>query len=455
MRRFALSLPVLCSLLIAQPAKALSRDQVEATLLAAVTQVSNQYVDPLDTRSLAVHGLRALAELPDAAARKPAIEQAVIAQDQAQGVAPQTRILADQILRFADGPPREAALAAALRGMMGSLDSYSRLAAPAELAPPPASVGLELSIKNGQLTVARPLPGSPAEQAGILAGDVIFSIDGRQTAGLPLSEAVALLRGAPGSSPALLLQRPGAARDIMLQPVRGPVQAPASVRWDLQGSVALIRVANFDSKTGGQLRAALDAARASTPLTGLVLDLRGNSGGLLDAAEQVAGMVLPDGLEIGSLRGRTPDNERVLHGRNSRLPHDVAVVTLVDARTGAGAEIVAAALQDHGRALLIGQKTAGAGTIQTVLPLPEGQGALLLTTARVLRFNGESLAPAGVTPDVLLDTESGKFSIRSELAADFNTVLIKKWQSALPAAPAGTDLALMAALTALTFADER
>lgn len=455
MRRALGALLLAGAAVLASPASALSCLEIEATLAAAMTQVADQYVDPVGSRMLAVHGLRALAVLPgaDAPARRAAIEQAVQAEHQAEGLAPQTRILADEILRFGDGAAREAALYAALRGMMASLDPYSRVASRAELAPPPASVGLELSLRNGALTVVRPLPGGPGERAGIQAGDIVVSVDGQPTAGLPLPEAVALLRGATGTRPALALRRPGTAGTagtIMAQPERGPVQAPPTVQWERDGAVALIRVSGFDSRTGAQLRESLDAAaRAGAPLAGLVLDLRGNAGGLLEVAEQVAGMALPEGATIGGLRGRTPANAHPLRARDALLPHDVAVVVLVDQRTGAGAEIVAAALQDHGRALLIGAQTAGAGTIQTVLPLPAEQGALVVTTARVYRANGTRLDAAGVTPDMLLDEATRRITVRADLAADFNSALAQRVRTAVARAPAGADTARLAALTAL------
>lgn len=452
MRRSLRVLLLAGAVALAFPAGAMSRPEIEATLAAAMTQVVDQYVDPVASRALAVHGLRALAALPgaDTPTRRAAIEQAVQAEQQAEGLAPQTRILAGEILRFADGAAREAALNAALRGMMASLDPYSRVATRAELAPPPASVGLELSLQDGALTVERPLPGGPGERAGIQAGDIVVSVDGRPTAGLPLPEAVALLRGATGTRPALTLRRPGTVGTVMAHPERGPVPAPPSVRWERDGTVALIRVSGFDSRTGAQLRESLDAAaHAGAPLAGLVLDLRGNAGGLLDVAEQVAGTVLPENAAIGSLRGRTPANARALRARDHLVPHGVAVVVLVDRRTGAGAEIVAAALQDHGRALLIGAKTAGAGTIQTVLPLPADQGALVVTSARVYRANGARLDAVGVTPDMLLDDATRRITIRADLRADFNNALAQRVRTAVATAPAGADTARLAALTAL------
>ncbi len=457
--RPALALLLACGIALAPPARAQSRQQVEGTLAAALTQLTDQYVDPLDSRALAVHGLRALAALPGAAddARKASIAQAIQAEDKAAGITPQTRILADEILRFDAGAPRAAALEAALRGMLASLDAHSRVATRAEMAPPPASIGLEMSMQQGALTVERPLPGSPGERAGIQAGDIIASVDGRPTAGLPLPEAVALLRGAPGTRPQVVIQRPGAAAPLVMHPVRGPVQAPPSVRPEWAGAVAVIRISAFQSQTGEQLRTALDTAIAGNgaPLAGVVLDLRGNSGGLLEATQDVAGAVLAEGTRLGSLRGRTPPNTVTLVARHGRLPHDVPMVILVDARTGAGAEIVAAALQDHGRGLLIGARTAGAGTIQTVLPLPDAQGALVVTSARVYRSDSTPLDRDGVTPDLLLDSATGRITVRAAIAADFNQPMAQRIRAALAAAPAGADLARLAALTALQGAGRR
>ncbi|WYX25332.1 S41 family peptidase [Achromobacter xylosoxidans] len=337
--------------------------------------------------------------------------------------------------------------------MMTGLDPYSRVASRAELAPPPASVGLELSIRDGALTVVRPLPGGPGEQAGIQAGDILTRVDGRATAGLPLPEAVALLRGAPGTRPMLTLRRPGTAGAIMAQPVRGPVQAPPTVRWELDGAVAVIRNSAFDSRTGGQLRDAVDAAAtrcraAGGPGAGPARQRRraarrGRGGRRPGAARRVR--------DRQPARPR-PDNVRALRARDPLVPRGVPMVVLVDGRTAAGAEIVAAALQDHGRALLIGAKTLGAGTIQTVLPLPAGQGALIVTTHRVHRASGARLDGTGVAPDMRLDEAKRRITVRDDIAADFNGALAQRVRDAVAGAPAGADVALLAARAALAHA---
>ncbi|WP_454690249.1 S41 family peptidase [Achromobacter aloeverae] len=462
MRIRKLLLPVACAIFMAATAPAAAaapstQAEIGTALAAVVNRITEQYVDPVDARTLSVQGLRGLDALAANAppeqgqARRQAIDRAIQAEETAAGVAAQTGIVADEIMRFSAGAERDAALEAALRAMMTSLGPYNRLASPAEMAPPPASVGLELSRRDDALTVVRPLPGSPGERAGIQPGDVILSIDGRPAKDLPLPEAVALLRGAPGSSPALEIRRAGAAQALVVHPVRGPVQPPPSLRWTLHGDVAVIGIRAFDNTTQENFRVAIRAAalRADTSLGGLVLDLRGNAGGLLDVAQALGGMLLPPGLRIATLRGRTEANARRLVARQQDVVEGLPMVVLVDSRTGAGAEIVAAALQDHGRALLIGQKTAGAGTIQTVLPLPDGLGAMVLTTARVYRPNGARIETAGVTPDLLLDPATGQLTVRPDLAPDFNEALAKHVAEALASAPPGSDLAQAAALAAI------
>lgn len=432
------------------PAAAAPRDQVETTIVMAAAQVAEHYVDVVEPRSLFMHGLRGLGSAAgeSRSSRRRSLDAAMQAGATAIGFKPQADILIAEIMRFRAGRERDAALTAALRGMMAGLDPHSRLAVPAEMQPPPASVGLELTVKSGALTVVRPLPGGPGERAGLQAGDVLVGIDGRSTTGLPLPEAVALLRGAPGTSPALKIERPGALAPLTLRPVRGPVQAPPSLRWDLEGRIVVIKIGAFDGNTRTNMQSALDAAasRAGGPLEGLVLDLRGNAGGLLDAAEQLGGMMLPAGTEIANLRGRTPANARRLVSRQGDVVSGLPIAVIVDGRTGAGAEIVAGALQDQGRALVVGQKTAGAGTIQTVLPLPEGQGALIVTTARVHRATGAALDGAGVAPDLVLDAESGLLTPRSGIGSKLDAGTESEVASAVSAAPSGTDTARLAAI---------
>ena len=445
-------LALLVSLTLSGVALAGPREDIEGKLTAAVVQIQAHYVDPIDARQIVISGLRGLAPLAQAAGgtRPDSLDQAISAQAKAAGVTPQVRILTDELMRFS-GKERDAAVNTALNAMLTGLDSHSRLVAPVEFKPPPASIGLELKMEQGRLTVVRALPGGPAEQAGLQPDDVIVSVDGKATAGMRLAEAVTLLRGELGTRTELRVQRPGEAAPLVMTPERAPVPAPPTLTWETQERVALIRITAFNTTTSADFRAALKAAtdEAGAPIQGLVLDLRGNAGGLLDVAEHLGSLLLPPGTVIATLRGRSPLNERRLTARDGDILPGVQISVLVDGRTGAGAELVAGALQDHGRALLIGARTTGAGTIQTVLPLPRDEGGMLLTSARMLRPTGRPIEQAGVTPDLLYDAQTHVFAVREDLAAGFNKRIERRIQAAVARAEPGADLPRIAAVAAL------
>ena len=446
-------LALLVSLALPGTVLAGPREDLEGKLTAAVVQIQAHYVDPIDTRRVVIAGLRGLAPLAQAAgaARAASLDEAIRAQDKAAGVTPQVRLLTDELMRFPAPQARDAAVQTALNAMLNGLDPQSRLIAPVEFKPPPASVGLELKMEQGRLTVVRALPGGPAEKAGLRADDVITSVDGRPTEGMGLAQAVSLLRGEVGTLTQLQVRRAGETAPLEIQAERAPVPAPAALTWDIEGRVALVRITAFNATTGADFRAALEAAaaQAGAPVQGLVLDLRGNAGGLLDVAEHLGSLLLPPGTVIATLRGRSPMNERRLTARDGDILPGVQISVLVDGRTGAGAELVAGALQDHGRALLIGARTTGAGTIQTVLPLPRDEGGMLLTTARMLRPTGTPIDQAGVTPDLLYDAPTGLFAVREDLVSGFNKRIERRIQAAVARAEPGADLPRVAAVAAL------
>ncbi|SOE50419.1 Carboxyl-terminal protease [Orrella dioscoreae] len=439
-------LALLAALTIPFAAWAGPREDIEETLTAAVVQIQSHYVDAVSTRQVTLAGLRSLAPLLQPAA----LQLAIRTQEKAKGVTPQVRVLTDTLMRVPDSE-REAALKAALRGMLAGLDTHSRLVAPAEFKPPPASVGLELQMTQGRLTVVRALPGGPAEQAGLRGGDVIVAVDETLTDGMRLAEAVTLLRGEVGTPVILKVQRIGESTTLKMTLVRAPLPAPPSVSWEREGGIAVIRIAAFNQRTAADFSAALNAAadQVSVPLQGLVLDLRGNAGGLLNVAEQVGGLLLPSGTLIGSLRGRSAQNARRLVARGGEIVPGLRMSVLVDGRTGAGAELVAGALQDHGRALLIGERTAGAGTVQTVLPLPREEGGLLLTSARMVRATGAGVEEDGVVPDVVHAAGTRQLVVRDDLLAGFDKALAWRIQAAVAQAGAEADVVRVAAMAAM------
>lgn len=440
------ALALLAAVTIPFTAWAGPREDIEDTLTAAVVQIQTHYVDAVSSRQVMLSGLHSLAPLVQPAA----LQLAIRAQEKAKGVTPQVRVLTDTLMRVPDSE-RDAALKTVLSGMMTGLDTYSRLVAPVEFKPPPASVGLELQMTQGRLTVVRALPGGPAKKAGLQGGDVIVAVDETQTEGMRLAEAVALLRGDVGTPVVLQVQRIGEAVPLKMTLERAPLPAPPSVLWEREGDIAVVRIAAFNPRTAADFRAALNAAadQVSAPLQGFVLDLRGNAGGLLDVAEQVSGLLLPSGTVIGTLRGRSAQNARRLVAKGGEIAPGLRMSVLVDGRTGAGAELVAGALQDHGRAFLIGERSAGAGTVQTVLPLPREEGGLLLTSARMVRATGAGIEGDGVVPDLVHDAETGQFVVREDLVAGFDQALVSRVQAAVARAGASVDKVSVAAVAAL------
>jgi carboxyl-terminal processing protease len=334
---------------------------------------------------------------------------------------------------------RERLFSAAMEGVFAELDEHSAFVAgdrrdrlEAALEGQFGGVGLDLgeSGPDRSITVQSPVAGSPAWHAGIAAGDIIRAIDGRPTPGMPLDEATRLLRGRPGTTVVLSIARPadGASREIVVareivrvESVLGDRRRPdGGWEWFIEGQpgVALVRISSFGDRTTEELRRAAERIAAGdpdgTPCHGLVLDLRGNSGGTLAAAVDVCDLFLDDGV-IVSTRGRDDGDPAADGGlRDVRKATRGAVLAavpkavLVDGLTASAAEVVAACLQDHGQAVVVGSRSFGKGTVQTLLPLSDGSGLLKLTTSEYLRPSrgnihrrggDDAAAVWGVTPD--------------------------------------------------------
>jgi carboxyl-terminal processing protease len=321
--------------------------------------------------------------------------------------------------RYVKPVDRDALFTAAMNGVFATLDEHSGFLAGAEqdelnavLDQEFGGVGLQLALADGRIVVQAPIPQSPAWRAGIAGGDVIEAVDGRPTEGLSLDEVVADLRGTPGTivvvgvatprSDAVSTLDPGAAavpparrsvaltrERVAMESVRGDRRLPdGSWNWWLEGEkgVALIRILHFGERTADEVRAALEAVSArcaADGVQGVVIDLRGNGGGLLDAAVDVCDLLISEGVIVST---RAADGGLVPREATAgRLLPDVPMVVLVDGLTASAAEIVAACLQDSGRATIVGSRSYGKGTVQSLLPLSDGSATLKLTTAEYLR----------------------------------------------------------------------
>jgi carboxyl-terminal processing protease len=301
--------------------------------------------------------------------------------------------------------------------LFNHLDPYSRYASPQEAAQEQArrngSAGLGLDIaRNGQGFVVRAvLPGSPAAQAGIKPGEMLSAIDGLQISGADLAAVSALLAGPEDSRVSLTLR--GAGRSERVTDLVRAVLTPVTVFAQRQGDLLVIRITGFARDTAELLaREITRGVNTQKPPQGLVLDLRDNRGGLLRQAVSAAQTLAPQGL-IAVTAGRAPEATREYRANGSDLAHGLPVVLVVDGRTASAAEVLAAALSDQRRAVVVGSATLGKGLVQTILPLPNG-GALSLTWSRVLAPLGWPLQALGVLPQVC--TSLGEDALRHNLA---------------------------------------
>ncbi len=295
---------------------------------------------------------------------------------------------------------------AALAGMMTALDPHSNYLAPdgyADLQERTSGeysgVGLTITAEGGLVKVISPMDDSPAGRAGVQAGDVISAINGQNAAGLTVSNVSDKLRGAMGTSVTVTFLRDGEEpRDVVL--VREVIKVE-SVTSRMEGDFGYLRVSTFNQNTGRELTTAIEKIKRDHPtVKGFVLDLRNNGGGLLSAAIDVSDAFLERG-EIVSQRGRRPDQIEPFFASPGDLTGGMPLVVLINYGSASASEIVAGALKDHQRATLVGLTTFGKGSVQTVIPLRNGQdGALSITTARYYTPSGGSIQKIGIEPDL-------------------------------------------------------
>ena len=264
-------------------------------------------------------------------------------------------------------------------------------------------LGLSVTLEDGAVKVIAPTRDTPADRAGIKAGDFITHVDGRLFYGGTIDEAVDAMRGPPGTQVRLTIVRPGRDRPFDVTITRAIIDIPAA-RWEVKDRVGVITVTTFNRNTTEAVANAIQSAQrqaGAAPLLGYVVDLRSNPGGLLDQAVGLSDLFLERG-EIVSQRGRRRNDIERYHARPGDVTNGAPIVVLVDAGTASAAEIVAAAIQDHRRGIVMGERTFGKGSVQTLIPLGRGATALRLTTARYYTPGGRSVQEGGINPDVLV-----------------------------------------------------
>ena len=306
-------------------------------------------------------------------------------------------------------------------------------------------LGLEVTSENGIIRVVSPIDDTPAARAGVKAGDLITMLDGQTVQGLTLNEAVDKMRGPAGSQIHLTIKRDGINTPIELAMQREVIRIQV-VKSHLEGDIGYIRLTSFNEQTDPGLRKAIQdlKQKAGGSLRGLVLDLRNNPGGLLDQAVSVSDDFLEQG-EIVSTRSRHPEESQRWNSKSGDITGGIPLVVLINGGSASASEIVAGALQDHDRAVVVGTRSFGKGSVQTVMPL-QGNGAMRLTTARYYTPSGRSIQGLGITPDIEVAasrTETPHFGPERE--ADLNKALRNQGGAPQPATPAArTDLPAVA-----------
>ena len=262
-------------------------------------------------------------------------------------------------------------------------------------------LGIEIGYRGGFIAIVTPIDGSPAIEAGLQAGDVILKIDGTSTQGMSTSESSTYMRGAKGTEVTLEIGRAGESQPFDVVVTRGVIEVPSVRTRELDDGYWVIRVSRFQRDSGAEVTAALESALSEGEVRGIVLDVRNNPGGVMNASVEMAGNFLDGGLVVYT-QGRHPDSVSTFNAEAGEVIPGVPLVVLVNGGSASASEIVAGALQDRGRGVIMGTQSFGKGSVQTVLPVSESK-ALKLTTSLYYTPSGRSIQQDGIVPDVVVE----------------------------------------------------
>jgi carboxyl-terminal processing protease len=339
---------------------------------------------------------------------------------------------------YVEKPDDSKLVESAINGMLAGLDPHSGYMTPSSFRDMQVQtrgefggLGIEVTMEDGLIKVVAPIDDTPAAKAGIMANDIITRLNDEAAQGLTIDQAIDKMRGPVNTKIKLTIMRKGSDKPIEVTIVRDIIRVK-SVRWHPEGSdVGYIRVTQFSEQTTDGLKQAindLNSQLGADKIKGYVLDLRNNPGGLLDQAISVSATFLEKG-EIVSTRGRNPEETQRFNARHGAMIKGKPLIVLINGGSASASEIVAGALQDQKRATLIGTRSFGKGSVQTIIPLGGGNGALRLTTARYYTPSGHSIQATGITPDIevlqdvpdnmkaQIDTK-GEASLRGHLKAE-------------------------------------
>lgn len=312
--------------------------------------------------------------------------------------------------QYVEDVNEEELIEAAIDGMLTSLDPHSSYLSPADAAAMQVQtrgefggLGIEVTQEEGFVKVVSPMDGTPADQAGVEAGDFITHVDGENLLGLTLDETVTMMRGPVGSEIIITVVREGADEPFDISIIRDTIKLTA-VRSRIEGDSVVLRISTFNDQTYPNLAEGLKESAEELGgmdnVNGFIVDLRNNPGGLLNQAIAVSDAFLNAG-EIVSTRGRNAGNGERVNASEGDLAEGKPIVVLINGGSASASEIVAGALQDHRRAIVVGTKSFGKGSVQTVMPL-SSNGAMRLTTARYYTPSGRSIQALGVSPDIVV-----------------------------------------------------
>ena len=307
----------------------------------------------------------------------------------------------------------------AINGVLQSLDPYSAYMSPeifkesqTETSGKFGGLGIEVTMEAGVVKVIAPMDDTPAAKAGVKAGDYIVRINGEQVQGKTLFEAVNLMRGPVGTPIEITIRRKNLRKAKKIEIIRDIIQIKSATSKLINNKIGYLRLKQFNQNSGAQLKKEIIKLEKNDNLIGYILDLRNNPGGLLSQAVKVSDFFLEDG-EIVSTKGRKKKENRKFFASKGDKIKGKPLIVLINTGSASAAEIVAGSLQDHKRAILLGEETFGKGSVQSIIPL-KNRGAIRLTISKYFLPSGKSISEVGVRPDIVIEEESEEFAINTD-----------------------------------------
>ncbi len=311
------------------------------------------------------------------------------------------------------------AMDAAINGLLQSLDPYSSYLTPemfndmqTETSGEFGGLGIEVGMEAGVVKVISPIDNTPASKAGVKAGDYIIKINNEQIQGKSLIEAVNLMRGPPGSSIKITIMRKGQKKPIVINIIREKIKVQSVKSKIIDNNIGYIRLTSFNENSSNQIKKKIKEFEKNVLLKGYIFDLRNNPGGLLSQAIEISDFFLNDG-EIVSTKGRRNDENTKFFAKKGDLTNGKPLIVLTNYGSASASEIVAGALKDHKRAILLGENSYGKGSVQSIIPL-KNSGALRLTISKYYLPSGKSISEVGVIPDIIVEESDDDFLINTE-----------------------------------------